>query len=265
MTKVHLAAAEGLVRLLMARDEAAQGLLSEDIVYRTLGLELNGRAQVLAHLTGEETGRFYRQAEWSEARLHGDSILIEARVSDQSPYDTKILLFHFRDERVRLIEEQLLLPMKRPPVTKLAMGAELKEMVNSALVRRNPMLLAHVDADGQPVVSFRGSVHVISDDQLALWARNAKGRFLSAIAANPKVALMYRDNESRATFQFQGRARVAVGDEERKRVFEALPEVERDHDFGELGTAVIIELDRIEGYAKVEGGGVVGAVNMRRA
>ena len=265
MTEEHFALADKLGRLLKARDAAALALLSEDVVYRTLGLELEGRGQVFAHLTGEDTGRFYREADWSDARPQGNSALIEAKAPEKSAYDSKILLLGIRDDRVVRIEEQLLLPLKRPPETRLAMSADLKEMVNGALARRNPMLLAHVDEGGQPAVSFRGSVHVFADDQLALWVRNAKGRFIQAIAANPKVALMYRDNDTRATFQFQGLARVAKNEAERQRVFEAIAAVERDHDFGELGTAVIIELDRIEGYAKVEGGGVLGAVNMRRA
>jgi hypothetical protein len=33
-----------------------------------------------------------------------------------------------------------------------------------------------------------------SDDQLAMWLRDAEGGLTKALATNPKVALMYRDN-----------------------------------------------------------------------
>lgn len=264
MTQKQLAIAVKFVRLLKARDPAISPLLSEGVVYQNLGVELNGRAGVLEHLLGEVSGRLYREAEWQAPRVHNDAVLIAAHMPSGSSFDDKILLLRFRDNRVIAIQEQFLLPMKSSAETPLKIGADLKEMVNSALETRNPMLLAHLDEGGQPVVSFRGSVHVFDDDQLALWVRNAQGRFIRAITENPRVALIYRNENRRATFQFQGRARIAEGETERRIIFDALPKVERDHDFAQLGAAIIIEVDRIEGYGGVVAGGVVGAVNMRR-
>ena len=265
MANSQLAIVEELVRRVKAGDEAAGALLDKGVAYKTLGLELNGLAQVLAHLTGTDSGQVYRIAKWSHARSHGDVALIEAKLPDKSPFNSRILQFHVRDRKVTMIEEQLLLPLKSPSETPLKLSIELQDMINTALVDGRPLLVAHVDEDGQPVLSFRGSIHVVSDDQLAMWVRNAAGRFMRAIARNPKIALMYRDNSARATFQFAGRARVAQSEAEREKVFQSIAEVERDHDFAKLGAAVIIDLDRIEGYAGVAEGGVLGAVNMRRA
>lgn len=265
VTQDQLALAVKVVELVKSRDPAVFARLSDDVVYQSLGRELHGRQEVLKHLLDDITGRLYREAEWQAPRAHGSAALIVARMQASSRSNDKVLMLHFHDDQVIKIQEQLLLPMAPATETPIYIDAGLREMVNSALASRNPMLLCYVDEDNQPAVSFRGSVHVFANNQLALWARNPNGRFIRAIRANPRVALMYRNEETRATFQFQGGAQIADGAEDRRRIFNALPKVERDHDFAELGVAVIIEIDRIEGYAGVTDGGVVGAVNMRRA
>jgi hypothetical protein len=265
VTQDQLAVAVKVVELLKSRDPAVTARLSDDVVCQNLGHELHGRQKVLKHLLGDMMGRLYREAEWQSPRAHGRAALIVARTPAGSRLNGKVLLLHFYNDQVIKIQEQLLLPMVPPAETPVNIGGGLREMVNSALAARNPMLLCYVDEDGQPAVSFRGSVHVFTDNQLALWVRNSNGRFIRAIGANPRVALMYRNEETRATLQFQGRAGIADGADDRRRIFDALPKVERDHDFAELGMAVVIEIDRIEGYAGVADGDVVGAVNMRRA
>jgi hypothetical protein len=114
------------------------------------------------------------------------------------------------------------------------------------------------------VLTFRGSVQVFGDDQLALWIRSAEGGFIRAIRANPRIALMYRDEEAKATYQFQGRARVTQVAQERQRVFDRAPEAERAHDFAMLGVAVVVDLDRVEGYAGLGPMGQVDQVRMLR-
>ena len=126
------------------------------------------------------------------------------------------------------------------------------------------MLVAHVDAQGQPILSFRGSVQVHGDDQLALWIRNAEGGFIQAIRANPRIALMYRDEQAKATYQFQGRARVTDAAAERERIFQRAPAAERAHDFAKLGAAVVVDLDRVEGYAGLGPQGQVDGIRMLR-
>lgn len=264
MTQEKFEIAGKVVVLLKNGDAAIAELLCDDVVYQNLGLELNGRTDVLMHLLGEKTGRLYRDAEWGTPAAHGDAALIEAQMPSGSSFNDKILLLHFRGDRVRAIQEQLRLPIARPAETALSIGAGLRCMINSALEARNPMLLAYTDESGQPVVSLRGSVQVVEDDRLTLWVRNPQSGLIRAIAVNPKVALMYRNEQRRASFQLQGRARIVDDEAEKRRVFDALPKVERDHDFAALGQAIIIELDRIEGYAGVAEGRVVDAVNMRR-
>jgi len=93
---------------------------------------------------------------------------------------------------------------------------------------------------------------------------SAEGGFIQAIRANPRVALMYRDEDAKATYQFQGRARVTAVPSERQRIFERAPAVEQAHDFAMLGVAVVVDLDRVEGYAGLGPQGQVDPIRMLR-
>jgi hypothetical protein len=141
----------------------------------------------------------------------------------------------------------------------------VREMVGRALVERHPMLVSYVDEDDRPVLSFRGSTQVIGDDRLAIWVRHADGHFIRAISRNPHVALMYRNEDTKATYQFQGRASVSDAEADRQRVFDNSPEAERDHDPERRGVVLVIELDRLEGYAGLGPDGRIDPVSMVRA
>jgi hypothetical protein len=140
--------------------------------------------------------------------------------------------------------------MPSPESTPLALTGEIKALVNDALANGTPLLLAVVGVDNKPVLSFRGSLQVYSDDQFGLWLRNAQGATLNAIRANPEVVLVYR-SATTPVLQFHGRARVAADEADRSRVFESAPERERNADPERKGAAVIVDVDRIEGVLKV--------------
>lgn len=140
----------------------------------------------------------------------------------------------------------------------------LKRRIDHALVEKHPMLMSHVDEAGQPILSFRGSVQAFSDDQLALWIRNADGGFIHAMARNPRVAFMYRDEDAKATYQFQGRARVTDAPADRQKIYDQAPPAERAHDVAMLGVAVLVDLDRVEGYAGLGPQGKVDGIRMLR-
>ena len=132
------------------------------------------------------------------------------------------------------------------PPAPLTLTQEIRELVGTALTSGYPILLAAVDPENHPLLSFRGSTVVYSDDQLALWIRNVAGGTIEAIKHNPHVALMYR-SATIPLLQFQGRARIAAEETERNRVFEAAPEQERNADPGQKGIAIIIDLDKVSG------------------
>jgi Pyridoxamine 5'-phosphate oxidase len=140
---------------------------------------------------------------------------------------------------------------------------EIAQHVNGALMAGNPMVLASVDAEGKPRLSFRGSVSVVGPDQLGVWARNPEGGTVGAVGANPNVALIYRRPTPVTLLQFFGRARVVEG-AERDLVFDSSPEYERKADPEKKGVGLIIDLDKVEGLLAVEADGTRRFVRMTR-
>lgn len=135
----------------------------------------------------------------------------------------------------------------KEPESGIAIPQDVAERVNRALSDGKPIAVAYVTPDSRPVLSLRGSTHVHSDDQLAIWVRHARGGLIQSVTANPSVSLLYRDSQERTTFVFSGRGHVAEDDATRKAVYEASPEVERDHDPERQGAALIIDVDAIQG------------------
>jgi hypothetical protein len=127
-----------------------------------------------------------------------------------------------------------------------AVTPEIAALVTGALDTGNVLLLAAVDRDRKPVLSFRGSTAVFNDSQLSFWARNATGGTLEAIEQNPHVAFMYR-SQSVPLLQFVGRARITDDPVERGRVFDLAHEKERASDPERKGRAVIVDLDEVKG------------------
>jgi hypothetical protein len=124
---------------------------------------------------------------------------------------------------------------------------EIKEAVNGALGNRTPIMVAYVDEEGQPSLSFRGSTQAYSDDQLAIWVRNPEGGLQNALKKNNRVTLFYRDPEKRMTLQFKGRGHIENDPKTRETVYNNAPEVERNADRDQKGFPLIVDLERVDG------------------
>lgn len=126
---------------------------------------------------------------------------------------------------------------------------EIKEMINNAFVPAGkPVMFAYVDESGQPSLSFRGSTRAYSDDQLAVWVRNPEGGLLKSLDKNNRLSLLYRDPETRAQLQFRGRGRIDSDEGVRDKLYAEIPERERSADPDKKGVALIIDLDRVDGF-----------------
>jgi hypothetical protein len=139
--------------------------------------------------------------------------------------------------------------MNAPPVlTELKLSEDMKKALNTALTSGRAIVIAYVDEDGNPQTSYRGSTHVHSDTQLAIWVRNPGGRILPSIKKNPHIALMYGnfDPNSRGFMNMRGRAH--IDESVRQRVYDESPEGERNLDKERKGVPVVIDLDSIEGF-----------------
>jgi len=141
----------------------------------------------------------------------------------------------------------------------IAINDDTAALVNNALEHGTPMLLAYVDQKNQAHLSFRGSTHVHSPDQLAVWVRNPEGGLQAALDNNPQLTLMYRDPPTRTTIFFYGRGHVEADDATRDEVYDSSPERERAADAEKKGIALVIDLDH------VQGGSPDARLDMRRA
>jgi hypothetical protein len=251
-------------RFLQARAEGKLlPLLHPDCRYQTLGKDIAGADAVAAELQQGGNAELARRLQWLPPQDMGGQARLTGIRQPGSRDRGLVLTLSFEGDALTLVQEQRM-PMPPVDAQPIKLPAELKRRIDHALVERHPMLMAHTDESGQPVLSFRGSVQVYSDDQLALWIRNADGGFIHAIRRNPRVALMYRDEAAKATYQFQGRARISEAPADRQQVYERSPPAERGHDFAMLGVVVLVDPDRVEGYAGLGPQGQVDGIRMLR-
>jgi hypothetical protein len=122
----------------------------------------------------------------------------------------------------------------------------VKDRVNRALADDIPLTVGYTDEDGRPSLSLRGSVMAISDNQLAIWARNQQG-IAAAVEKNPYISLLYRENPTRSTLIFEGKAHIEPDREKALAIHDSIPEVEINHLTRDTGAAIIIELENIDG------------------
>jgi len=254
-------------RLQAAVVEGAVGeidaLLAPDAIYMALGKTLQGADAVRAELLSEAFRKVWRALRWLPPQPLGAAVRLVGERRPEIGERGSIVTLLFDGERIATLQQQRV-PPPPPAPTPMVLPSTLREAINANLLEKHPMLLAYVGADGQPVQSFRGSTQVHADDQLAMWVRNPDGAFIRAIRDNPRVSLMYRNEEQRSTYQFQGRARVVDTPAERQRIFDASAPAERAHDFAMLGAAVVIDLDRVEGWAGVGPNGQIDPIHLQR-
>jgi uncharacterized pyridoxamine 5'-phosphate oxidase family protein len=125
--------------------------------------------------------------------------------------------------------------------TAIELNDTIANAINHALEEGKPVVVAYVDEDGQPRLSFRGSTQVYSPNQLAIWVRNR------ALQKNPRISLLYRSAEPRMMINFMGHAHFDSSEAVRKKVYESAPQAEQNADKERKGLALIIDLDRVTG------------------
>ncbi len=140
----------------------------------------------------------------------------------------------------------------------ISLSDEIKKRLDQALTDGHPVVVAYVNTDGNPFLSFYGSVHAYSDSQLALWSRNPEAEILEAIRKKPQVGLIYGDLSSRIYYWMYGRAAATSDEEARRKIFDGMHELERERDPDRGGVAVLIELDSVHGMSSA------GAFRMKR-
>ena len=202
-----------------------------------------GRDQVLFRATGKwPTTQYTRKGGWSEPAADGDRLVV---IAEYPPYITQrrvkkvTFAFNDRDEIREVIHEVERLP---PRLTAGEVPLAVRGIVNDAVPNGTPMSVAHVGEDGAPVLTVRGSVQFFGPAQLSVWLRNPKGGLATAIARDPRVALLYRDSARVVTVSITGLAHVETDEAVRERVYEAMSEFEQTHDPDREGACMIVDI-----------------------
>jgi hypothetical protein len=195
---------------------------------------------------------------WTEPVADGDVLRVSATFPPGSVLGSAIITFRF-DGGGRIVEvQQQLAPGAPPPPTPVTLEGAIAEAIDGALDNGTPVIVAYVDGEGQPSLSFRGTTQVYGDDRLAMWIRDPEGGLLRALPHNPRLTFFYVDRAAGVHYELRGRGRVESGARERDVVFERSPERERALDPERRGAAVVVDVHRVTGR------GPGGRVNMER-
>lgn len=240
-----------------------QAILAEDAQFLVLNGEENGRDAVAERMA---TKAKFGHLEWARFERPGSSVsghvyrgLPRAGTNDRG----LALTLEVAGGKVIRICQQFMEVVPRAS-SPMKMNADLRARFDNSLADKSPMSLAYVDEQGVPHLAFRGSLRSFADDKLSMWSRVSKGGMVQAIRSNPNVALFYRNEAVRATYQLRGRAYVVEDEAVRRKIYDEMPKVERDHDFAMLGEAIVIELDFLEGWAGFSPAGQVDPVRLVR-
>jgi hypothetical protein len=127
------------------------------------------------------------------------------------------------------------------------LSGEIQAAIDGAVLRARPLVLAYVREDGSPAATVRGSTHVHSPTELAIWVRKRDEGFAKAIGREPRVSLLFleRDGPGASYLRIDGRAHLAP--ELADQVYAASPEPERNQDPDRKGVPVVIEVDAVAG------------------
>lgn len=120
--------------------------------------------------------------------------------------------------------------------------------IDTAAARGHPVTVGYIDDDNRPSLSIRGSAHVHSPEQLAVWARTRDSGLARAIEERPDVSVLYfasDDAVPKMLLSIHGRARLDPSAS--ARVYAKMAESERARDPDAAGVAVIIDVDTVHG------------------
>ena len=126
----------------------------------------------------------------------------------------------------------------------ITLTQQMRELIDPALERGTPCLVATSSKDGFPNVGYKGSVMVFDDASLAFWERTYQGT-LDNLQENPNVMVLFRDPATRAAWRFLGQATVYKEGPLREQVMARTVPAELDRDPERKGYAVIIRVEKV--------------------
>ncbi len=121
---------------------------------------------------------------------------------------------------------------------------EMRRLINNALEDGFPCILGTASPQGEPNITYRGSMMVFDNDSLAYWDRTRRAT-PEHVEANPQVVVVYRNTKERKAWKFHGTAAAYRDGPIRLQVMARVVPQELESDPGRKGIAVVIKLDRI--------------------
>jgi len=231
------------------RLEALEPWLAENVVVAGPVGPGAGRELVLQSLSAPNATRLVTGAAWSDpAEVDGEVVVDAVLPAGMALGGLRFALKVGPDGRITRIEQQLLTAAPPGPQP-LSISSETAALIEGALTNGTPFIVSYVDAAGMPHISPRGSVLVLNELQLGMWARDPEGGLLKGIAANPNVALYYRDPKNRVSFTISGRARVTDDLPTREAIYTRQPAIERNFDGRKRGMAIVVDVVQFDAAA----------------
>jgi len=126
----------------------------------------------------------------------------------------------------------------------ITLTQQMRELIDPALERGTPCLVATSSKDGFPNVGYKGSVMVFDDASLAFWERTYQGT-LDNLQENPNVMVLFRDPATRAAWRFLGQATVYKEGPLREQVMARTVPAELERDPERKGYAVVIRVEKV--------------------
>jgi hypothetical protein len=248
-----------LVTVVTTEDAAAvdalRGALHDGVVLRSPVGDQTGPDGVLTAL--DTTRGLFATGTWTGPQAGDGEVTVAATFPPGGFLAAAALVVH-TDDAGKVVEiVQRFTPAGPPEPVPLDLS-RFAPAIDSALGNATTVVVAYVDGEGQPNLSFRGTVQVLDGGRLALWARDASGGLPRALGANPRLAFWYHDPATRTTFQFHGRGHVDDDPAVRDTVFEHSPEREQQFDIERAGVAIVVDVDQVTGRSPE------GTVNQRR-
>jgi hypothetical protein len=215
------------------------GMLTPSVVLESTAGNSSGLDAVVKRFT-EPAGRNFREAAWRPLEEVGGAV----KATGDAAQGT-IILFHFEGDKIGRMQHQFY-TVRGPITDPVSMTQEMKDIINNSLAEKHPIVVAYVDERGAPQLSFRGSIQAFSDTQIGVWIR-PESRLVECVEKNPYVSFLYRNEDTHAGFNIQGRGRISRDPAEVKQVYDNSPDIERERDMGQLGVALIVDIDVMEG------------------
>ena len=121
---------------------------------------------------------------------------------------------------------------------------QMRELVNSALVKGCACILATVSGSGEPNIGYKGSMMVFDNESLAYWERTRR-QHRKNLSENQHVVVLFRDPATRINWRFHGVATIHESGAVRDQVMAKVVKDELDKDPDRKGLAVVVRIDRV--------------------